>query len=95
MIIESFKKSDNIKRMKLLEMITFGFAVSIDSFSIGIGIHNITNNVLLSSIIFSMTSLIFTYLGLVFGNKLNKYFGKYATLLGGFTLIILGILYVL
>ena len=39
MIIESFRKRETIKKMKLLEMIIFGFAVSIDSFSIGIGLE--------------------------------------------------------
>lgn len=95
MILESFKSTENIKPMKLLEMLAFGFAVSLDSFSIGIGIHNLTNNVFLSSFIFSITSFIFTYIGLLFGNKLNKHFGRYATIVGGFTLIILGISYVL
>ena len=95
MILESFKTEEKLKKMKLIEMITFGFAVSLDSFSIGIGIHSLTNYVVLSSLIFSLTSLIFTYIGLLFGNKLNNYFGKYATIIGGLTLIILGVCYIL
>ena len=95
MIFESFRGVEPLNRMKLFEMLTFGFAVSLDSFSVGIGIHNLTNNVIVSSLIFSITSFAFTYMGLLFGNKLNKYFGKYATIAGGFTLIILGISYIL
>ena len=44
MIIESLKKEEKVKKMKLREMILFGLAVSIDSFSVGIGINNISNN---------------------------------------------------
>ncbi len=95
MIIETFKKEEKIKRMKFGEMILFGFAVSIDSFSVGIGINNISDNILICSIIFSLTSLIFTYIGLLLGNKLNDLIGKVATLIGGIALILLGIIYFL
>ena len=95
MIIESFKKESNINKMKLGEMILFGLAVSIDSFSIGIGINNISDNFLVCSLIFSITSFIFTYVGLLIGNKLNKLIGKISTVIGGISLIVLGIMYVI
>ena len=95
MIIEAFKKEENVKKMKIGEMVLFGLAVSIDSFSVGIGINNISINFLLSSTIFSFTSFLFTYIGLVLGNKLNELIGSLATLIGGLTLIILGIVYFL
>jgi putative Mn2+ efflux pump MntP len=95
MILESFKKEEKIKKMKLSEMILFGLAVSIDSFSIGIGINNISDNFILCSLIFSITSLIFTYIGLILGNKLNELIGKVSTIIGGITLIVLGIIYVI
>ena len=95
MIIESFKKEEKVKKMKLAEMILFGFAVSIDSFSVGIGINNISNNFIMCSGIFSITSFIFTYIGLLLGNKLNQLIGKISTLIGGITLIILGIIYII
>lgn len=93
MIVESFKKEEKIKKMKIGEMILFGLAVSIDSFSIGIGINNISNNFIMCSIIFSIISFIFTYIGLILGNKLNQLIGKFATIIGGATLILLGIIY--
>ena len=49
MIIESFKKEDRVNKMKLSEMILFGLAVSIDSFSVGIGINNSNNKILYST----------------------------------------------
>ena len=95
MIIESRKDSEKIKYMKLGEMILFGFAVSIDSFSVGIGINNISNNFIICSSIFSLTSFMFTYVGLKLGKKLNYLIGKVATLLGGIALILFGIIYIL
>lgn len=93
MIIETYSKNEKVKIMKLGEMFLFGFAVSIDSFSIGIGIKSISNNFLLCSALFSLTSALFTYVGLKLGNRLNLLLGKIATLLGGIMLIVLGIIY--
>ncbi|MBR6690300.1 MAG: manganese efflux pump [Bacilli bacterium] len=95
MIIESFKKEESVKKMKIGEMILFGLAVSIDSFSVGIGINNISNNFIMCSIIFSLISFLFTYVGLKLGDKLNQLIGKVATLIGGITLILLGIIYII
>ena len=55
--------------------------------------NNISNNFLLCSSIFSITSFLFTYIGLLLGNKLNEVIGSLATLLGGVALILLGIIY--
>lgn len=93
MIVEAIKGNGKVKNIKIREMILFGFAVSIDSFSIGIGIKSISNNILLCSCVFSLVSAFFTYIGLLLGNKLNILIGKFATILGGIMLIILGIFF--
>ena len=95
MIIESLKKEEKVKKMKLGEMILFGLAVSIDSFSVGIGINNVSNNFIMCSSIFSITSFLFTYIGLKLGNKLNQLIGKIATIVGGIVLILFGIIYII
>ena len=95
MIIESLKKEEKVKKMKLGEMILFGLAVSIDSFSVGIGINNISNNFIICSSIFSITSFLFTYIGLKLGNKLNQLIGKIATIVGGVVLILFGLIYII
>ena len=95
MIIESMKDKKVENKMKIGEMILFGLGVSIDSFSVGIGINSISDNFIICSIIFSLTSFIFTYLGLILGKKLNILIGKIATRIGGFALILLGIIYVI
>ena len=95
MIIESLKKEEKVKKMKLGEMILFGLAVSIDSFSLGIGINNISDNFIMCSSIFSITSFMFTYIGLKLGNKLIQLIGKIATIVGGVVLILFGIIYII
>lgn len=95
MIIESLKKEEKVKKMRIAEMILFGLAVSIDSFSVGIGLNNISNNFLLCSIIFSITSFLFTYIGLKLGNKINQLVGKISSLLGGIILILFGVIYLI
>jgi len=95
MIIESFKKEEKINNMKISEMILFGLAVSVDSFSVGVGLNNISNNYILCSSIFSVTSFLFTYVGLKIGNKINQLIGKISSLLGGITLILFGMFYII
>ncbi len=95
MILESRKEQEVVKHMKLGEMLLFGLAVSIDSFSLGISLNNISNNFIMCSSIFSLTSFIFTFIGLKLGKKLNMLIGKIAPLLGGMLLIIFGIIYVI
>lgn len=95
MIIDSFKKEDNIKIMTLKEMLLFGLAVSIDSFSVGIGLKALTNNYIISALTFSISSFIFTYLGLNIGKKINNLIGKISTLIGGIALLIIGVIFTL
>ena len=87
MIISSIKKEDNTMLLSLLSFILFAFSVSIDSFSVGIGLKGINNNYLQVSIIFSLCSFIFTYVGLILGTKLNDLVGRYAKTIGGIILI--------
>ena len=95
MIIESFKEEKNIKELNLLEMLLFGFAVSIDSFTLGLGLKVIYKVPVISALIFLITSLIFTYIGLNIGKKITEKIGKISTIVGGIILIIIGIIYVI
>lgn len=95
MIYETFKEKEEIKPMKTLELFFFAFAVSIDSFSVGLTLTSINENYILSSLTFATVSFIFTLIGLLLGNKIKKLIGKISTVLGGIILITVGILYVL
>ncbi len=94
MVIETFKNGEDMKIMSLSELLLFGLAVSIDSFSVGIGLNAINNNFLLCSLLFSLSSFCFTYIGLILGKKVNQLIGKASTLIGGIVLIIIGIIYI-
>ena len=95
MIIESFGKKESVRVLNIREIFSFAFAVSIDSFSVGIGLDVLTNNILVASLVFCLISFLFTYIGLMIGTKIGNIFGKLSTVIGGFTLIILAILYII
>lgn len=88
LIISNFKEEE-LPNISILGFILFGLSVSIDSLTVGIGLKAITNNYLLSSLVFSISSLIFTYIGLLLGNIIGKRIGNYAKTLGGIVLIII------
>ena len=91
MLIEMIKEEEKTLNIKMIYLLAFALSVSLDSFSTGIGLEAITNNYLLSSIIFSITSFSFTYLGLILGKYSTKVLGKYAKILGILLLSIIGI----
>lgn len=93
MIIESFKEERSISLMKVSELLIFGLAVSLDSFSVGLGLSAIYKNPWVCAIIFSISAALFTYVGLYLGKTINNWIGKISTLIGGIILIIIGLLY--
>lgn len=93
MIIEGIKGNAEVKGLSLWEKILFGLAVSLDSFSVGIGLQSISNKYALCALIFSVSSFVFTYIGLILGKKINNIVGKISTIIGGVVLIIIGIAY--
>ena len=94
MLIEFIKPSKKEISLNKLGIFLFAFGVSLDSFSIGLGIKAITDNLLLSSTVFSICSFSFTFLGLSIGKYINKLFKKYSYLLGTILLLILGITFI-
>ena len=90
-LIRSNYKNEELTVSKI-GFLMFGLSVSIDSLSVGIGLKAITNNYYLSSIVFSLSSLTFTYLGLILGNIIGNKVGDYSKTFGGIILIIIAIL---
>ena len=91
LIISNFKEEDTISVSKT-GLLMFGLSVSIDSLTVGIGLKVITNHCLLSPIIFSICSTLFTYLGLILGNIIGNKIGTYSKIVGGIVLIIIAII---
>lgn len=89
--IHYFKDETAEINLNIIGIIIFALSVSIDSFSVGLGINDITNNYYIASIIFALCSAAFTYLGIIIGKYSSKLIGKYAIILGIFLLLILGI----
>ena len=89
--IQYFKKEEINIDLKLLSVLLLAFSVSVDAFTIGLGISDITNKYLLSSILFSTCSFSFTSIGLIIGKYANKYIGSYASLVGITLLLLLGL----
>lgn len=93
MIKELFSNNESLIDFSLLSILFFCFSVSIDSFTIGIGLNSITNNIILSPILFSFISFLFTFVGLSIGKVAKKYLGKLSLLLSIVFLIALVIVY--
>lgn len=95
MTISSFKEKKETILNTTYGYLIFGFSVSIDSLTTGIGLSAITHLPLFASSIFAITSFSFTYLGLNIGNLLNIKYGKLATIIGGIILVLVGLFYML
>ncbi len=89
------KEEEPILLTGFLSLCLFAFTVSIDSFSIGIGLSGFNTNLLVAPLIFSLTSFTFTLIGLILGKKINKIVGNISTLIGSILLFVLGIYYFL
>ena len=95
LIYSLFKEEQLLEINTNTSMLLFGLAVSIDSFSVGLGLMAISKNKLFVSLIFMITSFIFTYIGLNFGKKTVDTIGKKAQMLGIVILVILAISYII
>lgn len=91
MFFSALKKETSYILLNTVGLLLFSFTVSIDSFSAGIGIKFISNNYLLCSIIFSLTSAVFTYGGLIIGGIIGSKYKESSKLIGGLILIIFAI----
>lgn len=94
MMVSIFRQEEVDILSTFLSYLLFSFTVSIDSFSVGIGMGSLGSPIFLSCIIFSVVSFLFTFIGLLFGKHLASKFGRYSTILGSVVLFWLGIFYV-
>ena len=69
LFIEYLKPSNKDISLNKGSILLFALGVSLDSFSVGMGLSAITNNLLLASTIFTICSFSFTFLGLTIGIK--------------------------
>ena len=88
-MIKSLNEKEKQINMNLLGMISFAFLVSLDSFTIGIGINYIIDIPIYASIVFACVSAIFTLLGFFLGKYVSSKFEKISKYIGIFILIVL------
>ena len=88
MILE-LKNKENCMKLTIPRMLLYSWSVSIDSFSIGLVIKEITDKPFLAFFIFAILSFIFTYFGMMIGQKSYKNLGVISKILGLFTMVIL------
>ena len=74
-----------------LSIFLFAFSVSIDSFSVGLGLSGLTDKFFLSFIIFSLCSGCITYMGLLIGKYSVRFLKEKAVYLGILILLSLAI----
>ena len=89
------KQEESLSIGNIFEYVIFGFTVSIDSFTTGIGVSLIMSHYLFASFIFMLCSGFFTFLGLNIGDRFYHRYGRYATILGGLIMIFMAVIYLL
>ena len=86
------RKNERKQRItSILSIFLFAFSVSIDSFSVGIGLSGLTNKHFLSFIIFALCSGCITYMGLILGKYSFNVLKEKSIYLGVIILLILSI----
>jgi len=95
MFVDLIKHQEETFNLSLLGIILFAFGVSLDSFSVGLGMKAITSNIYLAMIMFAVCSSLFTYLGVFVGKCANKLLGTYANIIGVIILFILGLFHLI
>ena len=94
MIVDLFKADEKFFELNIFNMFLVSISVSLDSFSTGLGISAITNDIILAGFIFSICSASFTFLGLLIGKYSSEKLGAFANLMGIFLLVMLGLIHI-
>ena len=81
--------------LNIINILLISLSVSLDSFSVGIALGLNNELIYIASTIFSLTSLTFTYLGLILGKKINSKYKNISTYIGIIILIIVALKYLI
>ena len=86
------RNNDKVTKINsLLSIFLYAISVSIDSFSVGIGLKALTDKILIPPIIFSLCAGTITYMGLILGKYSQKVWREKASLIGIILLISISI----
>lgn len=86
------RNNDKVTKINsLLSIFLFALSVSLDSFSVGIGLKAFTDKIIIPPIIFSLCAGTITYMGLILGKYSQKVWKEKASLIGIILLILISI----
>lgn len=91
-IMYTDRKNEKMPKItSIISILLLSFSVSIDSFSVGIGLSGLTDKYLLSFFIFALCSGCFTYIGLIIGKYSVKILKEKAVYIGIGILLLISI----
>ncbi len=79
------------KPLTAMTLILQAIATSVDALAVGISFAALKVNIITASATIGITTLLFCLFGGIMGQRIGSHFQKYATLLGGCILIIIGV----
>lgn len=91
LMIKEDKINELDNKLNYKELIILSIATSIDALVIGISFSFTKTNIFISSIIIGITTFIICNIGYYLGSVLSKKLHQYANIIGGITLILIGI----
>lgn len=84
-------ESKNKDELSNKELTTLAIATSIDALAVGISFAFLNVNIVSSSLIIGIITFIVCFIGVIAGKRIGGLFKDYAELVGGITLILIGI----
>ena len=86
-------EKENYLKINYIYLLLIALTVSIDSFTIGLGLSLTDEYTITASIIFSVISALFTVIGLTIGKYLNRKIENKANIIGSILLFLLSLKY--
>jgi putative Mn2+ efflux pump MntP len=94
MIYEALSSEERIEPSKVLSdvnLLLFSVAVSIDAIAVGLSFYLENIPILVPAVIAGVVTFAFTFVGMTLGNRMGRFVGKGAQILGGFVLVAIGL----
>ena len=91
MIIEKESNEELNSKTNFMEMIPLALATSIDAFAVGITFSFLKINIIFSILLIGLTTFTISSIGVIIGNKIGNKYERKAKIIGGITLILLGV----
>ena len=93
MVLEGMKGDGEVNPQEILgnmSLLLFTVAVSIDALAVGLSFSLERISIFIPSLFMGAGTLIFTFIGLIIGNRTGQSFGRKAQIFGGLILILIG-----